>query len=190
MKHNTYYIDIDVVYGIHKSALEEAARAATHTFLGDQYIQDKFNSDDFYNEMLEEGVRYIIQKSYLGKDFEELKSILFHHFMYYLKMHRRKGGNREQLMQQAMMVTDWYNAASVQEVSGTYYNPELELREGIAEFLECAPPELCRICEAFMYQDKKAVSKAEIARELGITEYELKKKLKEVKKILKNFLDF
>ena len=125
-----------------------------------------------------------------GMDEEELKKLLFTHFMFSLKSHRRKEGHREQLMQEALKLVGWYNVAAIQEVSGARYEAALHLRSAVAALLETAPPELGLICKAFMLQEKKAVSKAAVCRELGLTLYELEKKMSEIEKILKNILDF
>lgn len=190
MKTHIQHIDIDAIYGIHRHALEQSARAATKVLLDDENIKDKWNSDDFYNDMLMEGTHYIIDRDLIGMDEEELKKLLFTHFMFSLKSHRRKEGHREQLMQEALKLVGWYNAAAIQEVSGARYEAALHLRSAVAALLETAPPELGLICKAFMLQEKKAVSKTAVCRELGLTLYELEKKMSEIEKILKNILDF
>ncbi len=189
MKTKTRYYDIDinVVFNDHADALKEAALAATKVFLNDPFIRDKNNSDDYYNDMLVEGVHYITQGNLIGKPKEELKSILFHHFMYSLKSHRRKIGRREQVARVVSLDSEVIGAL-VQNIEEQ--STEHPMVDVIQELLETVPEELSLICKAFMQQEKKAISRKDVCRQLGMSDYMLRKKLSEIAVFLKNISNF
>lgn len=190
MKTYTQIIDVEVVFDTHKPAIEEAARRATGAFLKDARIHEKHRSDDYYNDMLLVGTRHIMEHDLMNKAEEDLSNILFRVFLYKINDYRRTEENRRRLMREASVAVDWFNAAEKQESCGEVYQPEHPMRETIADFLAVAPPEVRRICKAFMEQEKKSVSRADACRQLGMSEYELKKKLRKIGEMLQIFSDF
>ncbi len=190
MKTYTQIIDVEVVFDTHKPAIEEAARRATGAFLKDARIHEKHRSDDYYNDMLLVGTRHIMEHDLMDKAEEDLSNILFRVFLYKINDYRRTEENRRRLMREASVLVDWFNAAEKLESSGEVYLPEHPMKELIADFLTFAPAEVRLICETFMNQEKKAVSRADASRQLGMSEYELKKKLHEIGEMLRIFSDF
>lgn len=190
MKTYTQIIDVEVVFDTHKPAIEEAARRATGAFLKDARIHEKHRSDDYYNDMLLVGTRHIMEHDLMNKAEEDLSNILFRVFLYKINDYRRTEENRRRLMREASVAVDWFNAAEKQESSGEVYLPEHPMKELIADFLTFAPAEVRLICETFMNQEKKSVSRADACRQLGMSEYELKKKLRKIGEMLRIFSDF
>lgn len=190
MKTYTQIIDVEVVFDTHKPAIEEAARRATGAFLKDSRIHEKHRSHDYYNDMLLVGTRHILEHDLMDKGKEDLSNILFRVFLYKINDYRRTEENRRRLMHEASVVVDWFNAAEKLESCGEVYQPEHPMKELISDFLAVAPPEVRRICKAFMEQEKKSVSRADACRQLGMSEYELKKKLRKIGEMLQIFSDF
>ena len=189
---NTYtqIIDVEVVFDAHKPAIEEAARRATGAFLKDTYIHEKHRHADYYNDMLLVGTRYIMEHDLMDKGKEDLSNILFRVFLYKINDYRRTEVNRRRLMREVAPIVDWFNAAEKLETSGEIYQPEHPMKETIADFLAVAPPDVRRICITFMEQEKKAVSRADACRQLGMSDYEMKKKLEEIGEMFRIFSDF
>ena len=186
----TQIIDVETVFGTHKPAIEEAAKRATGAFLKDSNIREKHRSDDFYNDMLLVGTRHIMEHDLMDKGKEDLSNILFRVFLYKINDYRRTEINRRRLLREASVMVDWFNAAEKLESCGEVYQPEHPMKELIADFLTVATPEVRLICETIMNQEKKAVSRADASRQLGMSEYELKKKLHEIGEKLQIFSDF
>lgn len=187
MKTYTQIIDVEVVFDTHKPAIEHAARRATGAFLKDPRIHAKYLSDDYYNDMLLVGVRHIIEHNLMGMPEEDLSNILFRVFLFKINDYRRTEINRRRLMHELASLVEWYNAAEKSESSGEIYQQEHPLKGAIDEYLKIAPPDVSIICQAFMEQEKKAVSRADVCRQLGMSDYEMKKKLQEIAEILPLF---
>lgn len=175
---HTQTIDVEVVFDTHKAAIEHAARSATLKFYYDGR-QERYCSDDFYNEMLLEGVHYIIAQDLMDKSREDITNILKAVFENKQKEYRRKTLRRRNRMNQLGNSEGWHNPPTSHP-----------LKEAVAEFLASVPPDVLLICETIMEQEKKVFSRAEASRQLGLSEYELKKKLQEIRKMYEIFSDF